>query len=158
MANSEQQESAPPLVEKVVAYITKGDCLLVFRHVREDAGLQVPAGTLESGESPADGCLREAREETGLHGLELRRFLGRRDYDMSKYGLAETHRRQYYHLECMDDAPEVWRHFEDDPSRGPCERIEFELYWAKLGDDTPALTASQGDFIPELMASLSSAQ
>ena len=158
MANGNEQDLPFPLVEKAVAYITKGGRLLVFRHVSEDAGLQVPAGTLKSGESPADGCLREAREETGLHGLVIRRFLGRRDYDMSSYGVCETHRRHYYHLECMDDAPEVWRHFEDDPGRGPGERIEFELYWAKLGDDTPAFAASQGDFIPELIASLSSAK
>ncbi len=68
------------IVEKVLAYITKGTSLLVFRHVHSDAGIQVPAGTLELDESTEDGVLREAKEETGLKNLEIRRFLGTRDY------------------------------------------------------------------------------
>ena len=64
------------VVEKVAAYITRDTHLLVFRHVHSEAGIQVPAGTLEPGESPNDGVLREAREETGLDCLEVRRFLG----------------------------------------------------------------------------------
>lgn len=141
------------IVEKAVAYITKEERLLVFRHVDVDAGIQVPAGTLEPGESPGDGVLREAEEETGLRGLIVRRFLGTRDYDMSAYGAAETHRRHYFHLECTGDAPEVWRHVERDPSGGQEAGIEFELYWIKLPDDVPELAAGQGDYLAELGAS-----
>ena len=83
------------VVTKVVAYITKDDHLLVFRHVDSEAGIQVPAGTLEPGESPNDGVIREAQEETGLDNLEVRRFLGSRNYDMLPYGRAEIHRRYY---------------------------------------------------------------
>ena len=65
------------IVEKVVAYVTSGDRLLVFRHVHEpEAGIQVPAGTVEPGESPDDAVIREAHEETGLAGLTIRRYLG----------------------------------------------------------------------------------
>ena len=142
------------VVEKVVAYVTRDKHLLVFRHVHSDAGIQVPAGTLEPGESPDDGVLREAREETGLDCLEVRRFLGTRDYDMSHYGLAELHRRYYYHLECTGDAPSVWRHFESDPSGGNSEGIEFELSWVMLPDEVPELAVAQGDFLAELGESL----
>ena len=142
------------VVEKVVAYITRDKYLLVFRHVDSDAGIQVPAGTLEPGESPDDGVIREAQEETGLDSLEIRRFLGTRDYDMSSYGLAELQRRFYYHLECTSDAPSVWRHFESDPSGCPSKRIEFELYWVMLPDQVPELAAAQGDFLAELGVSL----
>ena len=39
------------LVEKAFAYITRDDELLVFRHVDSpEAGIQVPAGTIEPGE------------------------------------------------------------------------------------------------------------
>lgn len=138
------------VVEKVVAYITNDDHLLVFRHVDTDAGIQVPAGTLEPGEAPDDGVVREAREETGLDNLAIRRFLGSRDYDMSSYGQDELHRRYYYHLECEGDAPSIWRHFECDPSGSPSERIEFELYWVRLPDQVPELATAQGDFLGEL--------
>ena len=142
------------IVEKVVAYVTRDSCFLVFRHVDFDAGIQVPAGTLEPGESPCDGVLREAQEETGLDSLVVLRFLGVRDYDMSPYGLAELHRRYYFHVECRGDAPSVWRHFESHPSGCPSKRIEFELYWVRLPDQVPELAGSQGDFLTELDASL----
>ena len=102
--------------------------------LRVVAGIQAPAGTLEPGESPDDGVVREARLLPGLDSLKIRRFLGSRDYDMSSYGRAELHRRYYYHFECTDDAPSVWRHFETDPRGGPSQRIEFELYWVMLPD------------------------
>lgn len=140
------------VVEKVVAYVTKDEHLIVFRHVDHDAGIQVPAGTLEPGESPDDGVMREAQEETGLDSLEVRRFLGTHDYDMSPYGRAELHRRYFYHLEWKGDAPSVWRHFET--GGGTSKGIEFELYWVMLPDHVPELAAAQGDFLAELGASL----
>ena len=139
------------IIEKVVVYITRDDHLLVFRHVDSDAGIQVPAGTLEPGESPDDGVIREAWEETGLEDLTVRRFLGTRDYDMSAYGIAELHRRHYYHLECTSDAPSVWRHLET--GGGTAEGIEFELYWVKLPDQVPELAAAQGDYLADLDSS-----
>ena len=36
-----------------------------------EAGIQVPAGTVEADETPAAAALREAREETGLGDLRL---------------------------------------------------------------------------------------
>ena len=142
------------IVEKVVVYITKGDQLLVFRHVDSEAGIQVPAGSLERGEGPYDAVLREAWEETGLDRLEIRRFLGSRDYKLSSHGLADLHRRYYYHLACTGNAPAVWRHFET--GGGTSEAIAFELYWVTLPDQVPELAGEQGDFLAELRASLRS--
>ena len=77
---------APP-IPKVTALITRpgpaGPELLVFDHGL--AGTQLPAGTVEEGESFETGVLREGWEETGALGLELvrelavtrRRFAGR---------------------------------------------------------------------------------
>jgi ADP-ribose pyrophosphatase YjhB (NUDIX family) len=54
----------------VLAYITCQQKLLVFRHSYEpEAGIQVPAGTIEEGEPPEQAVLCEAFAETGLTGL-----------------------------------------------------------------------------------------
>ena len=55
--------------QKVVCYVVRDGQLLVFRHLDEpwdESGLQVPAGSIRPGESPAAAALREAAEETGL--------------------------------------------------------------------------------------------
>jgi 8-oxo-dGTP pyrophosphatase MutT (NUDIX family) len=71
----------PRIVEKVTAFITRpsadGRDLLLFEH--PTAGIQIPAGTVEPGETPAAAILREAREESGLEGLSIRRYLGSRN-------------------------------------------------------------------------------
>jgi len=58
-----------------------GRFLLVEEHTPEGLRLNNPAGHLDPGESPADGCAREALEETGWHflptavvGIHLSRF------------------------------------------------------------------------------------
>ncbi len=141
------------VVEKVVAYVTRGRRLLVFRYVHEPAaGVQVPAGTVEPGESPDVAVLREAQEETGLEGLTIRRYLGSRDYDDPTVRVPPVvHRRFYYHLECSDEAPSRWRHFEEHPSEGPHERVEFELWWVVFPDEVPELEGLLGDFLESVV-------
>lgn len=66
----------------VAAIIEKnGRYLLIEEHTQEGLRLNNPAGHLDEGESPADGCAREALEETAhpfvpraLVGIYLSRF------------------------------------------------------------------------------------
>lgn len=71
----------PRIVEKVTAFVTRpsptGPDLLLFRH--PNAGIQIPAGTVEDDETPEAAVLREAAEETGLASLSVQRYLGHRD-------------------------------------------------------------------------------
>ena len=65
------------VVRKAFAYVTHNNRLLIFSHPLEpEAGLQVPAGTMNDGETPEHAVLREAAEETGLESLRIVRFLG----------------------------------------------------------------------------------
>jgi 8-oxo-dGTP pyrophosphatase MutT (NUDIX family) len=87
--------------QKVFAYITHNQHLLVFNHpFAPEAGIQVPAGTIEEGEHPEAAVLREAFEETGLIDLTLDCFLGEQKRDMSDLGRDEIHYRRFYHLRC----------------------------------------------------------
>lgn len=131
-----------------MAYVTKGRKLLVFSHPRAlDAGIQVPAGTIEPSEAPEQAVLREAREETGLASLKILLFLGARDFEFAAYGRDEIHRRHFFHLEAAGDAPQRWRHFERHPSEDVTEPIEFELFWVRFPDEVPELIAGLGDLL-----------
>jgi 8-oxo-dGTP pyrophosphatase MutT (NUDIX family) len=66
------------VVHKVTCFITRqeknGIELLLFNHPY--AGVQIPAGTVNPGETPEAAARREALEETKIEGLLLVRLLG----------------------------------------------------------------------------------
>jgi 8-oxo-dGTP diphosphatase len=140
---------------KVIAYVTHGQRLLVFRH-RDfpEAGIQAPAGTLEEGEAPAEGALREGWEETGLERLRLAEFLGEDMRDMAEWGLDQVHHRHFFHLTCGDEPPEAWQHNEETPSDGSPGPIVLEFHWAPLPAGAPELSGGQGEMLPRLMEAM----
>ena len=63
--------------DKVLCYVVREGRLLVFRHTDysyEEVGIQVPAGSIQPGETPEEAALREAREETGLKDFTIVRL------------------------------------------------------------------------------------
>lgn len=70
------------VLKKVTVFILRRDPqdhegaqqILLFRH--PNAGVQIPAGTVESNELVRQAALREAREETGLADLRIVKRLG----------------------------------------------------------------------------------
>ena len=55
--------------------------VLLFQHPQ--AGIQIPAGTVEEGEDWQTAVLREAAEETGLTQLAIQRHLGQIDNELA---------------------------------------------------------------------------
>lgn len=144
----------PALKRKVVAYITWDNALLVFRHPDyPEAGIQVPAGTIEPGETPENAVLREAFEETGIPGLALATLLGEQVYNMTPFGKDEAHHRYFFHLRCAGLQPQTWRHQEEAPSDGSGP-IAFEFFWAPLPNGVPPLIAGHDAYLPALLRSL----
>ncbi|NYJ65998.1 8-oxo-dGTP pyrophosphatase MutT (NUDIX family) [Pseudoclavibacter chungangensis] len=109
------------------------DRLLVFTHddvPLDVAGVQVPAGTIETGEAPAAAVVREVAEETGL-ALRVVGALGIERYDMwpSK---PEVHERHFFQLIPMGhDLPERWTAGEQDPSDGG-DAQRWTCFWIPL--------------------------
>ncbi len=132
------------IVSKVVAYITHNGRLLVFREPAfPEVGIQVPVGTMEPDETPADAVLREAEEETGLDTLRIVAFLGAQDRDLRPRGRNVVQRRHFFHLTLDSDALETWRHWETSPSEGNVPEIEFEFFWVNIPDGIPQLSGEQ---------------
>jgi 8-oxo-dGTP pyrophosphatase MutT (NUDIX family) len=71
---------------KVTCFVTRGAGataeLLVFWHAY--SGIQVPAGSVEDGETFEEGARREVFEETALADLALVGHLGSRTYELSE--------------------------------------------------------------------------
>jgi 8-oxo-dGTP pyrophosphatase MutT (NUDIX family) len=146
-----------PVKDKVFAYITHHNRLLVFIHpFAPEGGIQVPAGTVKANEQPEEAVLREVFEETGLLDLVVEGFLGEYEQDMSDFGRDEIHHRYFYHLRCEGDPPATWRHEERDPSDDPKQvPILFEFFWVPLPHNVPPLIADHGKMLPLLLQRLS---
>ncbi len=122
---------------KAFAYITQGTKLLVFEHVdAPEAGIQVPAGSIEGDEAPEDAALREAREETGLQDLSIVQFPGEQIRDMSDFDKQEIRHRYFYHLSCSEKLPETWQYGErypsDDNEHDGEFKHHFRFYWMDI--------------------------
>ncbi len=135
--------------DKVLCYVVRDGRLLVFRHTDysyEEVGIQVPAGSIQPGETPEEAALREAREETGLKDFTIVRKLGEIQYDISPYRL-EIQNRHVFHLELAEDTPERWASQEDHD--GEQEPTHFECFWIPL-EAAHILQSGQGALLGRL--------
>lgn len=140
-------------VRKVVAYITREingrEELLVFRHRdNPEAGVQVPAGTVEEGEDVDAAVAREAGEETGLHGFQVQRKIGVFMYDNKETG--RLNERHVYHLLAPEGTPDTWQWIETGGGRVSSEEgYVFLFSWADFTSGIE-LAGNQGDYLQAL--------
>ncbi|UCG01287.1 MAG: NUDIX domain-containing protein [Candidatus Heimdallarchaeota archaeon] len=68
-------------IDKVTAFITRKkdnvEELLLILH--PNAGIQIPAGTVEKGESVEEALKREITEETGLRKITIEKYIGSKE-------------------------------------------------------------------------------
>ena len=139
-------------IQKVQCYITREHSgslqVLVFEHLdHPSAGIQVPAGSIESGETPEEAALREAWEESGVEELRVQRYLGSFLWWYAERG--EYQERHIFHLVTSQAPPERWQH---TVSAGAEDKgLRFVLYWLDLANAARVLSGNHGDHL-ELLA------
>ena len=100
--------------------------LLIFAH-RDfpDAGLQVPGGTLDTGELPVVGVIREVFEETGLKNFSKVQKLGEQWILINDK--KEIHHRHFFFLEYDKSSPNAFQHI---VSAGELDQgLVFQYSW-----------------------------
>ena len=139
-------------VNKVLAYITLRDehglQVLVFNHRgMPEAGLQVPAGTVEPHESPEEAVLREVSEETGIKDIQVSRLLESFDYYPQEK--QEVHHRTYFELQANASLPAQWSHMVSDGKED--KDLVFEFFWMPTSMAASQLAGEQGQAVPMLL-------
>lgn len=124
--------AAIPFSEKVMAYIVRRGAavteILVFDHVdMPEAGVQLPAGTIDNGEIPRMAAIREVHEETGLSDFSSIIFLGSHFY---YYWPPKTLLKRYCFLFVSEDKRDEWVHVVQ--GAGEDAQMRFRIYWLPI--------------------------
>jgi 8-oxo-dGTP diphosphatase len=126
-------------IEKVIAYITRGQGaqkeLLVFEQEgMPEAGIRVPAGTIEHGEPFALAVVREVEEESGFVFSGHCRPVGR--FEWLRADRNELHFRNVFHLEFSKALPTEWAH--EVTGHGEDGKLVFRYFWMPIAAEQGA--------------------
>ena len=141
-----------PLVDKVVAYITREEEgnleILVFDHEKEwsEAGTQVPAGGIDDGEDLEAGVLREVLEEVGIKDIKISKKID--EYIMYRNTHKQFNRRHVFHLKPTCELPKNWTHTVS--GEGIDKDMKFYCYWIPINEAEIKLAGSMGHSIRKL--------
>jgi len=134
--------------QKVQCYITREHAgslqVLVFEHIDyPDAGVQVPAGSIEPDETPEEAALREAWEESGIPELRVKSYIGKFHWWYANRG--EDHERHVFHLITPQTLPDRWEH---TVSAGTEDKgLHFTFFWLDCNVAAQVLSGDQGDYL-----------
>jgi ADP-ribose pyrophosphatase YjhB (NUDIX family) len=126
--------------QKVLAYVVRPTAsrwqLLVFRHTGDpEAGVQVPAGTVEENEVVEAALWRERFEESGLSDTQVVKVC-----KLAEVPEPEWHQvRHVYLLQAVAEMPKAWTMVVG--GGGEDHGMAFEYYWVAI---TPGLELAGG--------------
>src|SRR5262245_54859603 len=129
---------------KALAYVTRvrhGVVELLVHEHRDapEAGIRIPAGSVEGGEKLEAAGLGELREETGITDATI---LGRIEvYDWFNEATRRWNRRNVYHLHC-GVTRERWMHHVGGV--GDDEGMAFDCRWMPIDEAERGLIGDQG--------------
>ncbi|KAB0443768.1 NUDIX hydrolase [Lysinibacillus fusiformis] len=137
------------VIEKAFGYITRehGEQIqvLVFEQNTVGAGIQVPKGTIEEGETPLEAVKREMLEETGLTTLVVQELIAQ-DYFNHPSGVLQ--KRYFYHLTISGETKDTWQHYPTGLNEAD---LLFSFYWISAEQDT-LLAKGHGDYLYRVLA------
>jgi 8-oxo-dGTP pyrophosphatase MutT (NUDIX family) len=132
-------------VAKVLVYVTRHDDeLLVIEHVDDDAGVQVPGGTVEPDEPLTEAAVRELREEVGIEAERVD-LLGATDRPHPHRPV--VHERHFFHT-VVDEPRDRWRHVVE--GGGEDDGLTFECYWLPVAEAQSVLGRDQEAYLDAL--------
>jgi 8-oxo-dGTP pyrophosphatase MutT (NUDIX family) len=134
---------------KVLVFITRRVKnereLLVFDHRdHPEAGTQIPAGTVEDGETLETAVFREVFEESGLRLLDPGRLLGKFDYTFDSARQREL--RHVFHVHLDSPTKEQWQHTVGGD--GEDQGMVFQYRWVPLTSAHNELHKFQNEYLP----------
>jgi len=142
-------------VHKAVCYVVHDEHILVFTHRDVPltvTGVQVPAGTIEVGESAEQAAVRELFEETGRRGHVVRQ-VGVQRYDLRPMR-DEVAVRHYFQMTLPDaDVTERWPAGEPDPGAGG-PAVAWDCWWLPL-EQAHVLAAGFGGLLGAMLDEMS---
>jgi len=134
---------------KVLAYITRGGAehleILVFTQKdREEAGVQVPGGTIEQDEMVIDALYREIVEESGITPDELELVGKLKNVMYTPDSKKAKYDRFFFHLIYKGSDRNEWEHHVG--GGGEDDGMVFVFKWVPI-KELPELAANQGQAI-----------
>lgn len=136
---------------KSLAYITVNEELLVFSQPDfPEAGIQVPKGTIEEGDSPKETIIREIEEETGIHYTDTPEYLGEKNTIVRRSDDTIIEHRHFFHCKLRTKPAESWEHYEHH-AKNSTEPILFSFFWIPIKDAKSILRANQGELLQKIL-------
>jgi len=138
--------------DKVIGYVIRKKNnqteLLVFDHDKDysEAGIQVPAGTVDKNENFEVALLREIYEEAGIAGLIVKNKIDQ--YSFCREIQFCHNRRHVYCLTSKNELPDRWTH--QVTGDGVDKNFTFHYYWVDLETAKTKLAGRLGDSIDHL--------